>query len=226
MSSSENESDTDYSDNSDNEDKSMSVKTSTKSSNSTTKNTESKNASTPKNDVKHKLTAEDLLSEVTLLQETIDTETTQHLNDVKEHDSKQRQYYTELKRNQKKMSSYLEKLPKLLAKELKCKKKRKTNTGGKKGGILKEAVVPLKLRKYLEIDEDTLLNRPQLFSLLNNKFKEQGFKDPDNGKITIISKTKDAKALGVSKGYTFNIQQGQTFLKRFYDEEKQLSANA
>ena len=86
--------------------------------------------------------------------------------------------------------------------------------------------VPLKLRKYLGIDDDALLTRPQVYSKLNTKLKEQGFKNPDNGKETIISKTKDAKALGVPKGFTFTIQEGQTFLKKFYDEEKEQIASA
>jgi hypothetical protein len=170
---------------------------------------------------KTKLTVDQLLADIAEIQQTIDTDTMTYLEQVKEFESSQKQYHIDFKKNQKKFTMFLDKLPKVLQKELKGKNKRKTVTGGKKGGILKPAQVPLRLRKYLDIDEDALHTRPQVYSKLCTKLREQGFKDPENGKNTIISKSKDAKALNVDKGFTFNTYEGQQFLKTFYEEEKE-----
>ena len=90
------------------------------------------------------------------------------------------------------------------------KSKRKNNSNS---GILKEQPIPIVLTKFLGIPEDTIMMRPKVMSMLNNKFKELGLKD---GQSTTLDK-KTAKVFGLEAGHVIEFKQFQTFLKTIYD---------
>ena len=94
---------------------------------------------------------------------------------------------------------------------VKLKPKRK---GNKKGGFNKETPVPLKLIKYLGLEEGTEMSRPKVMSLLNNKFKTVGLK---NGQITTLDKN-TAKSLEKEENREIKFTEFQSFIKEFYDE--------
>lgn len=96
----------------------------------------------------------------------------------------------------------------------KARKEKKKRTSNNKSGILAEHPIPPILLKFLELPENTLLMRPKVFSLLNNKFKELGLK---KGQDTILDK-KTAKLFGVNEGYVIKFQECQKFLADIYDK--------
>ena len=94
---------------------------------------------------------------------------------------------------------------------LKEKPKRKGNSSS---GFNKQGPIPPKLIKYLSLDNDVQMSRPQVVSLLYTKFKAENLTNGQN--ITLDKNT--AKILGKEKDYEFNFKQIQTFLKEIYDE--------
>jgi hypothetical protein len=98
----------------------------------------------------------------------------------------------------------------------KARKEKKRRTNASRSGILKESAIPPVLMKFLELKEGTLLSRPKVFSLLNNKFKELGLK---KGQDTILDK-KTAKLFGLEEGHKIEFKMCQTFLANLYNAEK------
>ena len=96
----------------------------------------------------------------------------------------------------------------------KARKEKKKRTNSSKSGILAEHPVPPVLQKFLGLPESTLLMRPKVFSLLNNKFKELGLK---KGQETILDK-KTAKLFGVDEGHVIRFQDCQKFLADIYEK--------
>ena len=94
----------------------------------------------------------------------------------------------------------------------KARKEKKKRTNSSKSGILNELPVPPILIKFLEIPENSLMRRPTVFSLLNNKFKELKLK---HGQETILDK-KTAKLFGLQEGHKIEFEQHQTFLAKLY----------
>jgi hypothetical protein len=94
---------------------------------------------------------------------------------------------------------------------LKEKPKRKGNSSS---GFNKQGPIPPKLIKYLSLDNDVQMSRPQVVSLLYTKFKADNLTNGQN--ITLDKNT--AKIFGKEKDYEFNFKQIQTFLKEIYDE--------
>jgi hypothetical protein len=90
-------------------------------------------------------------------------------------------------------------------------KKKRTNTS--RSGILKENPVPPILIKFFGLKENTLLPRPKVFHLLNEKFKELGLK---KGQDTFLDK-KTAKLFGVEEGHVIKFKEHQTFLANIYN---------
>lgn len=90
-------------------------------------------------------------------------------------------------------------------------KKKRTNTS--RSGILKENPVPPILVKFFGLKENTLLPRPKVFHLLNEKFKELGLK---KGQDTILDK-KTSKLFGVEDGHIIRFKEHQTFLANIYN---------
>lgn len=96
----------------------------------------------------------------------------------------------------------------------KARKEKKKRTNNSKSGILAEHPVPPVLLKFLNLPDSTLLMRPKVFSLLNNKFKELGLK---KGQDTILDK-KTAKLFGVEEGHVIKFQECQKFLANIYEK--------
>ena len=96
----------------------------------------------------------------------------------------------------------------------KALKERPKRKGNKDGGFNKEIPVPPKLMKYLGLENDIIMSRPKVMSMLNDKFKSEGLKE---GQKTTLD-AKAAKALGQEKGLVIEFTEFQTFLKKFYDE--------
>lgn len=90
-------------------------------------------------------------------------------------------------------------------------KKKRTNTS--RSGILKEKPIPPVLVKFFGLKENTVLARPKVFHLLNEKFKELGLK---KGQDTILDK-KTAKLFGVEDGHVIEFKKHQTFLANIYN---------
>jgi hypothetical protein len=86
--------------------------------------------------------------------------------------------------------------------------------GNKDGGFNKPKPVPPKLIKYLGLEDDVLMTRPKVFSLLNDKFKSDNLKE---GQITTLD-AKTAKILGKEKGRVIEFTACQSFLAEFYNE--------
>ena len=93
----------------------------------------------------------------------------------------------------------------------KTKRKHTENTG--KSGFNKPTPVPSAFLKYLELDEETEMTRPQLVKLLNVKFTDDGFKN--DGEVCLSSK-KVAKMFGVDKDYTFHAKDYHKFIATYY----------
>lgn len=96
----------------------------------------------------------------------------------------------------------------------KVRKEKKKRTSNSKSGILAEHPVPPILLKFLNLPESTLLMRPKVFSLLNNKFKELELK---KGQETILDK-KTAKIFGFEEGHVIKFQECQKFLADIYEK--------
>lgn len=97
-----------------------------------------------------------------------------------------------------------------------ARKEKKKRTNASRSGILKESAVPAVLVKFLGLKEGTLLSRPKVFSLLNNKFKELELK---KGQDTFLDK-KTAKLFGLEEGHKIEFKMCQTFLANLYNAEK------
>jgi len=97
------------------------------------------------------------------------------------------------------------------------KKKRKATENTGKSGFNKPTPVPSAFVKYLDLEEETEMTRPQLVKLLNQKFTEDGFKN--DGDVCISSK-KVAKMIGVEKDHTFHAKDYHKFIATFYNSAK------
>jgi hypothetical protein len=136
--------------------------------------------------------------------------------DKKEHMSNWKKHYNEIDKQ-------FQKFGKVYKSDFaKATKSRKTGNSGK-GGFNAATLVPLKLRTYLEIeDEKTLLPRTKITHLLSEKFKSENFKNEENGKKVIkITSKKAAKVLGCEHNHIIQFKDLQTFIANFYNEEKE-----
>ena len=100
------------------------------------------------------------------------------------------------------------------------KKKRKNTEDTGKSGFNKPTEVPNEFIKYLDLDSDTEMTRPQLVKILNQKFSDDGFKV--DGQVCINSK-KIAKIFGVSKDYTFHPKDYHKFIATYYNKKSHSS---
>jgi len=102
-------------------------------------------------------------------------------------------------------------LPKSISDDLvKCRKEKPKRKGN--GGFKKETV-PDVLCKYLEISNDEQMTRPQVYKILNNKFKENKLK---HGKEAILDEA-TCKALGLKdKNKTIGFSEFMGFIGSFY----------
>jgi hypothetical protein len=155
---------------------------------------------------------------------------TEHISSLDENEEKLNELFTtflserkELLNERRKLKReciyVLKKLPKTyettVKKLLKEKRKRK---GATNSGINKPTKVPIKIRKYLSLD-DELRSRPQVIHLLNEKLKADGCRQ---GKTIILNK-KVAKLFDKNKGHTIEFNGFSKFLAEVYNEEKSQS---
>lgn len=175
-------------------------------------------------DKKKKLTTPELISElVSLVQayesnnETFNEKFKQFESDKKEHDSSEKK----IMRN---INNIITRINKVIVHEHSKKKPRNTTNAGK-GGFNKPLPVPEVLRKFIGINEDELMSRPQVTKLLNQKFQELDLmkKEKDDNdkviKIIILDKA-TAKKLHRTNGDKIRTKDIQTFISQFYHEEK------
>ncbi len=175
-------------------------------------------------DKKKKLTTPELISELISLfesyehiNETFNNKFKQFEADKKEHDSSEKK----IMRN---INSVISRINKVIVHEHAKKKPRNTTNAGK-GGFNKPVPVPEVLRKFIGINEDELMSRPQVTKLLNQKFQELDLmkkeKDDNDKIIKIITLDKaTAKKLHRTNGDKIRTKDIQTFISQFYHEEK------
>lgn len=125
-------------------------------------------------------------------------------------------FYKTFNKFLKSQESFMGKLVKMHQKSGSKKKRKHTENTGK-SGFNKPSSVPPAFVKYLDIDTDSEMTRPQLVKLLNKKFTDDGFKH--NGNVCISSK-KTAKLLGVDKDHTFPAKNYHKFIASYYNELK------
>lgn len=155
----------------------------------------------------------------TLLEKLIEL-TNDFTEKEKDFEKIRKDYNTERKKVLKELESHYKKM----SKQTLSKLGKKQSKGGGSGGFNKPTPVPKVLKNFLEIDEDEL-PRPKVASLLHQKFKDLGYKDNDDKKLTIIKDKKVAKLLGVEKNFEITFASFQKFLAKFYNAEKE-SSNA
>ena len=144
----------------------------------------------------------------------------------KQYEKDKKEFFSERKKIQKEISVLLKKFEKTFKHDMtKATKKRKTGNSGK-GGFNKLVLVPKKIRDFLELADDTLMARPQVTHLLNEKFKLLKFRSPENGKVIKISDKKSAKILGVDNNHEIQFNEFQGFIAKFYNDEKVVTLNA
>jgi hypothetical protein len=144
----------------------------------------------------------------------------------KQYEKDKKEFLSERKKIQKEIAVLLKKFEKTFKHDMtKATKKRKTGNSGK-GGFNKLVLVPKKLREFLELADDTLMARPQVTHLLNEKFKLLKFRSAENGKVIKISDKKSAKILGVDNNHEIQFNEFQGFIAKFYNDEKVVTLSA
>lgn len=167
--------------------------------------------------IKCKQSSVELFDEFSELLATLDTLDTTFSEKEKQFEKDKKEYYSQRKNIIKQQDLSLKKFGKSFKHDIvRATKPRKTGNSGK-GGLMKQSIVPEKLRNYLELAEDVLMSRPELTKLLNKKFTEDKFRD---GKIVKISNKKAAKALGCEVNHVIEFNQFQGFIAKFYNDEK------
>ncbi len=177
---------------------------------------------------KTKLSVEDMFIDINKQLTLLDEAETEFLEKEKEFEKDKKEHVIYRKKIMRLVNGYykqIEKEHKALAG--KKKKPRKTENAGK-GGFNKLADVPQILRNYIGIDDEQM-SRPQVTKLLNQKFSESGLmktKKDDNGKeikVIILDKTA-AKKLKLTEGHEIRNRDIQTFIAKFYKEDKEINA--
>jgi hypothetical protein len=136
-------------------------------------------------------------------------ELTQLIVDFKKNESEYKLIQENFHKNEKARSEIGKQLSRIVSLLQKSKRE-----GNNNSGFNKETPVPPKLIKYLSLDNDVLMSRPKLGSLLYQKFKSENLTNGQN--ITLDKNT--AKIFGKEKDYEFNFKQMQTFIKEINDE--------
>lgn len=178
-----------------------------------TKVVKSKNSSLEIFDeLENKITAMDSLSAVFIEKE-------------KAFERDRKEYNTTWKKEHKELLNVFKKFTKVYKHDMaKSSKTRKTGNSGK-GGFNKVTPVPKKLVEYLGLEEGTMMTRPQVTHLLNDKFKAEKFRSEENGKVIKITNKKAAKVLGCEMNHTIQFSEFQGFIKKFYEDEKEQTSN-
>ena len=158
-------------------------------------------------DKKTKLTFEDFVSQHMVEFEKFKTD----FDDVSMKD-----FYKTFSKFLKSQETFMGRLVKMHQKSGSKKKRKQTENTGK-SGFNKPTPVPSAFAKYLDLDTETEMTRPQLVKILNQKFSEDGFKS--DGHVCISSK-KIAKMFGVDKDHTFHAKDYHKFIASYYNSSK------
>lgn len=155
------------------------------------------------------------------VKQTFEEFVVQHLKDFNEFKTEidkasMKDFYKIFNKFLKSQEVFMNKLVKVHHKSS-TKKKRKNTENTGKSGFNKPTKIPKEFSKYLDLDEDTELTRPQLVKQLNKKFTEDNFKN--DGEICISSK-KISKIFGVDKDHTFYAKDYHKFIASYYNKEK------
>ena len=137
---------------------------------------------------------------------------------INEHDKKISKIYADIKKERSKENKIITNiLAKVHKKEVtQAKKERRKRNGENKGGFNKETEVPETLRKFLDLEEGTMLARPKVMSKLNAKFIELGLK---KGQEVELDK-KTAKKFGLKEGHVIGFTEFQRFIADQYPKTK------
>ena len=145
------------------------------------------------------------------------------LNNAKEeYLAKIKQISSERKKVKRIINNINKKIPKAMENAiLKAKKEKRQRKGPNNGGFVKVKKVPIKLVKYLGLEDGAQLTRPQEIHLINEKFKKDGLRD---GKRVLLTK-EVAKFFGKkvdkkTKKYIIEFSKLQTFLADIHKEEE------
>jgi len=141
-------------------------------------------------------------------------ELTQLIVDFKKNESEYKLIQENFHKNEKARSEIGKQLSRIVSLLQKSNDSKPKREGNNTSGFNKETPVPPKLIKYLSLDNDVLMSRPKVGSLLYQKFKSENLTNGQN--ITLDKNT--AKIFGKEKDYEFNFKQMQTFIKEIYDE--------
>lgn len=166
-----------------------------------------------------------LFEEHSILMDKLGELYTNFMEKEKDFEKVRKEYYSERKRLTKECEAHYKKMSKKVVSKLSKGKKGSKSSATKSGGFTKPQPVPKKLKKFLEIDEDEL-PRPEVSKRLHAKFKDLGFKDGADKKVTVISDKKVAKQLGVEHNFEITFATFQTFLAKFYNDEKKKAEKA
>jgi hypothetical protein len=168
--------------------------------------------------LKPKQTSLELFDEYTQMLEGIETLDSSFSEKKKVYEKDEKEYLSNRKKLQKEIDLHMKKFSKIFKHDMtKVYKTRKTGNSGK-GGFNKPYPVPSVLRLFLELEEGSLHTRPTITRLLNNKFKDLGFRS--EGKVIIINDKKVAKTLGVDYKHEIKFNEYQGFIAKFYNDEK------
>ena len=168
-------------------------------------------------ETKKELTFDTSLEDIVNLNKEISEIDSKKSDLIIEHEKNLKELSSSLKKKKSEINKLLAKLQKLHKNEISvAKKERRKRSGVNNGGFNKETEVPSSLVDFLNLEKGTMLPRPKVFSLLNDKFKELNLKE---GQSTILNK-EVAKHFGKKKGYTIEFKDMQTFLAEQYSSEK------
>lgn len=106
---------------------------------------------------------------------------------------------------------------KLETKHKKDKKPRKQSENSGKSGFNKPQPIPSQFSKYLKLEDNVEMTRPQLLKSFNVKLQDDGYKE--DGVITFSNK-KVAKIFGVKEGYSFQAKDYHTFIAKYFNDMK------
>jgi predicted transcriptional regulator len=168
-------------------------------------------------ETKKELTFDTSLEDIINLNKEISEIDSKKSDLIAEHEKSLKELSSSLKKKKSEVNKLLAKLQKLHKNEISvAKKERRKRSGVNNGGFNKETEVPSSLIEFLGLEKGTMLPRPKVFSLLNDKFKELNLKE---GQSTVLNK-EVAKHFGKKKGYTIEFKDMQTFLAEQYSSEK------
>jgi hypothetical protein len=179
---------------------------------------------------KKKLSPEELFNEISTHFSSLDTTYQEFIKKEQTFEKEQKEFNSFQKKTMRDITGLMKRFEKSFKNTISKKKPRKTENAGK-GGFNKPSSVPKVLREYIGI-EDEQMTRPQVTKLLNQKFSEAGLmstKKDDNGKETkiIVLDKMTAKKLNRKNGDEIRNRDIQTFIAKFYKEEKdKLTINA